>query len=245
MSSFFSSFSAPVENNSVNSCATESDSDGSLVKECIADGVTIPTQTIQSPPPSIKLPELPELPPMPVMPDVNSIKIAELEEKVRVLEEKNQMLNNTLDKMYKQERKDMDEIDYLRMKKNHLKERNTDLYYDRNIMRGIIRTLKKAMKLQNSQLDAWMECYKKSWKDYDYQAEKEDEEWKPEQEDYESSEEESEEEEEEESEEEEWQEEPDIPPPLEEWKSPSEIPEWLSYNGMEGEWDPITGGDSA
>jgi len=132
------------------------------------------------------------------------MKITELEEKVRLLDEKNQMLKKSLDKMYDQERKDMNEIDYLKMKNDHLKERNTELYDDRNIMRGIIRTLKKSMKLQNSQLDAWMDCYRKSWEDRDYPAEEEDDEWKPE---LVSEEEEEVEEEVEESEEEEQEEE--------------------------------------
>lgn len=193
MSSFFASFRAPAEDNSVNSSAVESESDGSdFVQECV-NGISVPTQTLP-PPPSVELPELPELPPMPEILDTRNMKITELEEKLRELEEKNQMLNKSLDKMYDQERKDMDEIDYLKMNNDHLKERNTELYDDRNILRGVIKTLKNTIKMQNSQLDAWMDCYKKSWEDYDYQVEEEDEGWKPDEEQESETEEEVEEE---------------------------------------------------
>lgn len=196
MSSFFASFRTPVDANSVNSSAVESESDGSdFVQECV-NGISVPTQTLP-PPPSVELPELPELPPMPEMPDTSSMKIAELEEKLRETEEKNQQLeeknqqleekNQQLKKknrtrkrdlktMYIQERDDQNTI-------TALKKRVTELHNDRNMFRCIIDT-------QQAQLDAWMECYKKSWEDYDYyQAEEEDEEWNPKQEDYESSEE--------------------------------------------------------
>lgn len=72
-------------------------------------------------------------------------------------------LKKELDRAYKQERKDMDEIDELKMENKNFRKRNIELTEDRNMLRQIVVDLRSIVCRQHEELEMWQDCYEESW----------------------------------------------------------------------------------
>lgn len=77
-------------------------------------------------------------------------------------------LKKELERAYKQEREDMDEIDELKMENKHFRERQSELSEDRNMLRDTIKDLRSVISRQHDELVMWQDCYEESW---NYEAE--------------------------------------------------------------------------
>ena len=72
-------------------------------------------------------------------------------------------LKKELDRAYKQEREDMDEIDELKMENKHFYQRESELTDDRNMLRDTVEDLRSVISRQNKELVMWQDCYEQSW----------------------------------------------------------------------------------
>ena len=158
--SFFSAFRTPTNVEDEPNMAEFHTSSGSQV----VNQEQIDSQVAPSEP----LPELPEVP------IVKDTLVSHLEERINELEDKNKDLVKINKSMRRQESRDMDEIDYLKLEKKYLKKRNVELSNDRKMLKGIIKTLRSTIKTQNDQLDSWVDYYENY--DYSFKNTQEDEE---------------------------------------------------------------------
>ena len=72
-------------------------------------------------------------------------------------------LKKELDRAYKQEREDMDEIDRLKLENKHFYQRERELTDDRNMLRDTVEDLRSVISRQNKELVMWQDCYEQSW----------------------------------------------------------------------------------
>ncbi len=158
--SFFSAFRTPTNVEDEQNMTESQTSTGSQV----VDQEQIDSQVAPCEP-------LPELPQVPIVKDTL---VSDLEERINELEDKNKDLVKINKSMRRQESRDIDEIDYLKLEKKYLKKRNVELSNDRKMLKGIIKTLRSTIKTQNDQLDSWVDYYENY--DYSFKNTQEDEE---------------------------------------------------------------------
>lgn len=101
---------------------------------------------------------LPQLPTLPEVPNFTNDVVHENE----TLKAEIEKLKIDLDKAYTRERKDMDEIDELKLENAYLARKNNELYDDRTLLRNILTDLRTVISRQNDELHMWHDCYKSS-----------------------------------------------------------------------------------